>query len=277
MDPNKAKLHLVVALPCEAKPLIQHYRLQKQAYSGNFDIYQNPQNTIQLIISGIGNINAAAATAFIYALYGMQTHACFLNLGIAGSALHQIGEMVLIGKIIDEYQTRNFYPRYLFKTTLPQAMLISFLRPQTTYPENSVVDMEGVGFFQTAKQCVSQEQIHLLKIISDTPDSDLKAIHPQWVTELIQAKISYIDDVVDNLLKLSAQEAAVSPPAPYYEDFLQQGHFTQYQQHQLKKLLRRWHNLFPEQSPLSIIDSKAHAKVVLNQLNTQLNTAEYYW
>ena len=53
-------INILTALPCEAKPLIHHYRLNGRQVHG-FRIYEN--SDMRLIVSGIGKVAAAAACA----------------------------------------------------------------------------------------------------------------------------------------------------------------------------------------------------------------------
>lgn len=48
----------LTALSCEARPLIEHFKLKAQTHSP-FSIYQGKNRS--LIVSGIGKINAAMA------------------------------------------------------------------------------------------------------------------------------------------------------------------------------------------------------------------------
>ena len=51
------------ALHCEAKPIIDYYRLKKDPAENAFDVYQDER--IACVVSGIGGINMAAATAWM--------------------------------------------------------------------------------------------------------------------------------------------------------------------------------------------------------------------
>ncbi|MEO0417063.1 MAG: hypothetical protein AAF226_19170, partial [Verrucomicrobiota bacterium] len=65
------RIFWVVALRPEANPIIQHWGLKHSAAlsSGSFQVFAHPdKNNHFLIISGVGKVNAAAATAWLAAV-----------------------------------------------------------------------------------------------------------------------------------------------------------------------------------------------------------------
>ena len=61
-------LNFVVALPCEARPIISHFGLQALDSPAGFRLYNRER--MRLIVSGAGKIPAAAATAYAGATLG---------------------------------------------------------------------------------------------------------------------------------------------------------------------------------------------------------------
>ena len=74
-------IHFICALMCEARSLIAHYQLKYSADSKSFPLYISPDKQISLTISGVGKINAAAATAFTHAFLQSEKHHIWLNVG----------------------------------------------------------------------------------------------------------------------------------------------------------------------------------------------------
>lgn len=81
----------VSALHCEAKPVIDFYRLKKSHEDNAFDLYRG--DGMACIISGTGKIASAAACAWIAARYQDEPSIAWINLGIAGAAQHDIGRI----------------------------------------------------------------------------------------------------------------------------------------------------------------------------------------
>lgn len=272
------QLHIVVALPCEARALITHYQLKKQQSQSNFDYYSNADYTIALIVSGVGKVNAAAATAYLQGITTSHRACCLLNIGIAGSGQHNVGDFLLINKIIDQASQRAFYPAAtLKKLSLAQTTLVTCDSAQSSYPEQAIVDMEAYGFFQTATQFVCKEQVRVVKIISDNHQQSQQCIDKKLVQQLITQQMEAIDNVVQQLLILSKQETYNQLAPLMMDEIVDQWHFSQYQQHQLAAVLRRWQVVIPDEDPMIFCEAESSAKLVLKKLDTRLNDVSYTW
>ncbi|MCB0340373.1 MAG: hypothetical protein KDD53_12250, partial [Bdellovibrionales bacterium] len=58
---------IVTALHCEAKPIIDHFGLKKDAQSHQFEVFLSDEYL--LLISGVGKIKAAIGTTYLLARY----------------------------------------------------------------------------------------------------------------------------------------------------------------------------------------------------------------
>ena len=74
----------VCALHCEAKPVIDFYRLKKSHDDTAFDLYRG--DDMVCIISGTGKVASSAACAWLAARYADAASLAWINLGIAGAA-----------------------------------------------------------------------------------------------------------------------------------------------------------------------------------------------
>ena len=106
-------LIIIVALACEAKPIIDHLRLQK-LQSSVFPLYINragadSEMVTSVVVSGIGALNMAAAVAWIGAQLPVR-NTVWLNLGIAGHQLLEVGSCVRVVNCLDQLTGRRFYP-----------------------------------------------------------------------------------------------------------------------------------------------------------------------
>ncbi len=190
----------IIALHCEAKPVIDYYRLKKSAYHRGFDLFHN--GDMQCVISGIGKNNAAAATAWVAALNQDAGSTCWINLGVAGGGGRAIGEICVLDKITDSLTGRSYYPAPVIDSRLATAGCVSLDIPSNDYQPQCLFDMEVSAFFATATRFSSTEQVHSLKVISDNED------HPPvtdkaMISELINAQRDSIDDYARLLMQLS--------------------------------------------------------------------------
>ena len=262
-------LHIVTALPCEAKPLIQHYRLNGRQPENGFRIYENDQ--IRLIIAGIGKCAAAAACAY---LQGMETNSkhAWLNLGIAGHATLEVGEALLAHKITDAATGNHWYPPMPFKRPCQSLELITRDQPEADYDANAAIDMEASGFYATAIRFNSSELVQVLKVISDNHANPATEVNAALAEELICARLDVVDQVIQQLQQLN-KKLDQQNSTEIQQLFMQRWRFTVSQQHQLLRLIQRWQA--KEMPPLSPenFDGAKNSKAVLNQLAEQIETA----
>ena len=270
-------LNIVVALPCEAKPLKRHYKLTRQMDAEPFTVYVNKAKSIHLIVSGVGKVKSAAATAWIAQYSGNKKHHTYLNLGIAGGNIGETGDVFVANKVIDAALDQAWYPSAFMLGKQKQAMLMTHNQPQHSYPESSIVDMESSGFFPVATLFVAQEQVQVVKVISDNCEASMQAITATVVEAFIDASITTIGNMVAKLLKLSEQEEKNYSTNDCFVEITKQWHFTVYQQTQLKEILRRWFVLFPDVSARSKLDGLKDASIILRKLESHLQHADYTW
>ena len=272
MQTSAIKIFIFAALPCEAKPLINHYRLKKDAAINSFSVYVN--NEICLTVTGIGKSAMAAGVAYTQALFPAIPNPIMLNVGIAGHKNHAIGSTFLIDKITDNDSERRYYPPLVVTPPCPTHSLQTAAKPYDIYPEDDLCDMEASAFYETATRFTSGELCQCLKIVSDNESSPAHNIQAKHVSALIEAQLSTIESTLTALGKLA--ESLSTPELSEYKEILNQYHFTVNEQIQLKKLLSRW-RLVKGENRVSIgVDAAKNGKTVLKLLNQQLDEAEFY-
>ncbi len=157
----QVRICYVVALPAEARPLLEAEKWTQIAVRP-FRIYRTEHKA--MIISGIGRIRAAAATAYLGGRVAAK-NIPWINFGIAGHMDAPVGKGFSVSKITDRQERKNYYPlRIATKNT---SVLSCFDLPQKEYPPNTLADMESAGFFPTASLFTYHELIHLYKVVSD--------------------------------------------------------------------------------------------------------------
>ena len=190
----------VCALHCEAKPVIDHYRLKKSPKHRAFDLFHN--DDILCVISGIGKTAAAAATAWAAGLQHHSNSLCWINLGVAGTAEKELGEIFSLNKITDQQTGHSFYPVTTFNSDIYSAQCLSLDKPSSNYLPDTLYDMEASAFFYTAARFSSAELVHSLKVISDNelyPPVRDKA----QVSDLIYRQITRISGFAEKLTRTS--------------------------------------------------------------------------
>ena len=229
-------LNIVCALNCEAKALIHSLKLKKHVSHKTFQIYKNKDSTIQLIISGIGRINAAIATAYL-ASQSKDSRQAFLNIGIAGSSELAIGKLFLVNKLEDNAEKKTVYPKAQFIKNFISTSLQTYDTPVSDLPKTGLADMESTGFYQAALKFTSQENIQILKIVSDNSKEDQEHINSQFVNNLLEEQLESILSVIYQLQVFLKKQA--EPLPEIYEAVISKFHVTEQQKMHLLRLLQR--------------------------------------
>lgn len=229
-------LNIICALSCEAKALVNTLKLKKDISVPQFQCYKNQNSTLQLIVSGIGKINAAVATAFVATQVQDNTQA-FLNVGIAGCQQHAIGSALLADKLVDNASQYRIYPKVNLIKKLETETLITFDQPCKDYSNKAMQDMEAFGFYQAALKFTSQEFIQVLKVISDTTEAEQKKIDEKMVQDLMGKNTEKILSVIQDIQAL--QKIYEKDSRIKNLDELGAFHFTEQQKIQAQRLLSR--------------------------------------
>ncbi len=188
----------ISALRCEAKPVIDFYRLKKSAEHHAFDLYRN--ENIACVISGIGKTAVATATTWVATLFHGQSNIAWINLGSAGADSDAVGEIFWINKVSDG-SGRHYFPVSTFKTGFESRSCLTLDAPGTDYHQDYLFDMEASAFFSTATRSSSAELVHCLKVISDnqhqSPSRDKAAM-----SRLMENHIESLSDFAEKLRAL---------------------------------------------------------------------------
>lgn len=268
---NPPGIFIYAALPCEAKPLVEHFKLKKDTTVQPFAVYLN--RDICLTVTGVGKSAMAAGVAYTHALFAAVEHPVLVNIGIAGHKDHALGSLFLIDKITDVDSLKSYYPPLVFTPPCSTAAIQTASRPQLAYDGRNLCDMEASAFYETAVRFSSGELIHCLKIISDNALSPAENIQPKQVSQLIAAHVSEIETLLAELRRLA--ELITAPEPAQFERLIQRYHFTASEQGQLKNRLSRWELLTGAQIP-ELDETQLHkGKDVLCWLDQQIDKIEF--
>ena len=244
MHKNAHKIFIYTALPCEAKPLVEHFGLKKDVTVQPFAVYLN--HDICLTVTGLGKSAMAAGVAYTQALFASVEHPVMLNIGIAGHKDHPLGDLFLIDKIIDVDSQKSYYPSLIFTPPCPTGSIQTSSKPQLNYDQSHLCDMEASAFYETAVRFSSSELILCLKVISDNQLSPVENIQPKQVAALIAAHLATVESL---LARTVAQAELITTPEPrQFEQLIQRYHFTVNERMQLKNQLSRWNVVTNHQS-----------------------------
>ena len=264
-------INLVVALPAEARPLLDFYRLGEKTTIGTFRVHQHAD--MSLIISGPGKVAAAAATALLASRNSPGKQAAWLNIGIAGHATYSTGQSLLAHRITDHATGKSWYPPQLFDLPTTTGSLLTVDVPENNYHQDLAYDMEASGYYPVASRFSSMELVQCFKVVSDNRKQSTATVTAKSCTQLITRKLDEIDTLVRALASLAQEVNRWRAPHTGVEQLTAQWHFTVSQQHQLAELARRWQVLMPEQPLwLSALEKQKNATAVLQSLRQHLDS-----
>lgn len=262
-------LNFVTALSCEAKPLIDYYGLVKQSYTA-FPHFFKPSceqhsYNINLVVSGIGMQSMATACGWLSGVSSNEP-AVWLNIGTAGHATLQLGEIVRVVCATQANANTSHFPPLVAKWAGVNAPLISSTAPVSRYPEQSLVDMEASAFFVAAKRFASAELVQALKVVSDNKENSIEQLNAAKLSAFIAERMNAIHEFSETLLELAAAEKFI----PQIPQFSHQLHSTHSQTQQFKDLTNKLVNLCIDKQEINNIIYKAvNMKALLAQLKVK--------
>jgi nucleoside phosphorylase len=266
------KIFIYTALPCEAKPLVEHFGLKKDVTVRPFAVYLN--HGICLTVTGIGKNAMAAGVAYTQALFASVEHPVMLNIGIAGHKDHPLGGLFLIDKIIDVDSQKSYYPSLIFTPPCPTGSIQTLLRPKLSYDQQHLCDMEASAFYETAVRFSSSELIICLKVISDNQLSPVENIQAKQVAALIAAHLAKVESILSRAVALA--ELITKPESRFFEQLTERYHFTVNERMQLKNQLSRW-NVVTNRQSLEFDETHLHSgNEVLRWLGLRINNTDFY-
>ncbi len=267
----------VVALKSEANPIIKRYNMRLVNENGPFLILKDDARNNWLVVSGVGQINAAAATVYLHQKSQAPPWTIWINIGIAGHLSSGIGTLYQIDKVTGYSMKKTAYPFVIKSRDILRAALLTVDRPTTDYPEEQLLDMEGFSFFQTASRFCTKELVLIFKIVSDGPKNHMDELNAKSIEQLIELNLEKIEHILTACGYLSMQEYETLFIPSAYQIINQRMHFTITQQYQLKYLLKRWSSTFSDRDPIKFVKHLNESKSVINSLSSEFSCHQVDW
>ncbi|WP_353412325.1 hypothetical protein [Arenicella sp. 4NH20-0111] len=203
---NTPVIHVIAALNCEVKCLVDAFRLKKTndkpfpTYEGLTKIGDDKVN-VCVLISGIGAIDMASAVGWLGAR-GISRNNIWLNVGIAGHSDFAVGTTFVVTSSRDLFSQKTFYPPQVAKRISESSGCLSVNAPSGEYPDNGGLDMEAAAFFRSAARFSATELVQSMKVVSDNPESSLEGLNAKVIGELMNGSVKEIVGFLESLLFL---------------------------------------------------------------------------
>lgn len=198
-------IYIFSAFYAEAKNIIDHYGLKKEKSPEmvRFDVFVN--ESIRLVITGVGEINAAAAVSNIGGAYGISPDDEILNVGCGAGFSSDIclGGIFLGNKLTEQMTGRTFYPDMLMKANFRECEIVTVARVLNEGCDSVVYDMEAAAVYQAAAFFVGPHRMHFIKLVSDAGER----IDQSKITELFALQEDKICGYIDRILSACADKA----------------------------------------------------------------------
>jgi nucleoside phosphorylase len=259
----------VVALPSEARPLIDFYKMVKQR-DCVFDVYA--ADGVALIVSGIGQHNATLATGFMAGWLNSENIA-WLNVGIAGHPHAEIGSLFVAAEVRSVNSGRRCYPAFIRQPHIKRAAVMTFDAPEQNYAHDFLCDMESYAFVQAAARFSNIERVHCLKVVSDNRDNAADQVTPEIAGTLIKKHVDAIHAFATEINQLQYDGNASARLSIWLDKLQAVAHFSEYQQRQLKRALQKAIALSVSEEALVNLKEHKKAKEILQSLERAISRA----
>ena len=187
-------IYIFTALYPEAKPLIRAFSLKKAVAGLPFDVYENMDGNLRLVITGAGMTAAACGVSAVFGRYGAGERDHLINIGTC-AAENPASEkkddtetgysgIYLCHKITDRNTGHTYYPDMLYHHSFAEAEIITepvvwemsgdnrdklHLSRKQHINDCRVLlhDMESAAVYQAGSFWLGPHQMSFMKAVSD--------------------------------------------------------------------------------------------------------------
>jgi len=187
---TRPRLAVVVALPGEARPLIDHLRVTAADLPG-YRAYAN--DTTIVVQTGVGKLAAAGAVAALLAHF--PETAAIVNVGLCGASLPR-SSVTLAHTVVDSGSQRRWYPQMVSHKSLeslPALMLTTYDKPETLYLDGHSADMEASGVLVAATRLRHLGLVQFIKVVSDNSEEPFDTVQREDIPVLTACALPALD------------------------------------------------------------------------------------
>ena len=229
-------IYVVTALYQEAHGLIRDLELKKNTAYAPFEVFDNESAGIRLVVTGVGEIAAAAATAAVCARDGADAADFLVNIGCCAAggcepadrdmdsgygAAHaaQIGDLYVCHKITEQATGKTFYPDILYRHPWKERELVTGMQPlQRAAAHGALYDMEAAAVYQAGIRFFSPDRMSFLKVVSDSGVAGQERMTAETLAGLLEQHVKAVAGFLANLWKAADEEEALRSGGILQED-----------------------------------------------------------
>ena len=229
-------IYVVTALYQEAHGFIRDLELKKNTAYAPFEVFDNESAGIRLVVTGVGEIAAAAATAAVCARDGADAADFLVNIGCCAAggcepadrdmdsgygAAHaaQIGDLYVCHKITEQATGKTFYPDILYRHPWKERELVTGMQPlQRAAAHGALYDMEAAAVYQAGIRFFSPDRMSFLKVVSDSGVAGQERMTAETLAGLLEQHVKAVAGFLANLWKAADEEEALRSGGILQED-----------------------------------------------------------
>lgn len=229
-------IYVMMALYQEAHGLIRELELKKNTAYAPFEVFDNESAGIRLVVTGVGEIAAAAATAAVCARDGADAADFLVNIGCCAAggcepadrdmdsgygAAHaaQIGDLYVCHKITEQATGKTFYPDILYRHPWKERELVTGMQPlQRAAAHGALYDMEAAAVYQAGIRFFSPDRMIFLKVVSDSGVAGQERMTAETLAGLLEQHVKAVAGFLANLWKAADEEEALRSGGILQED-----------------------------------------------------------
>lgn len=235
-------IYVMMALYQEAHGLIRELELKKNTAYAPFEVFDNESAGIRLVVTGVGEIAAAAATAAVCARDGADAADFLINIGCCAAAnagadsgcepadrdtdsgygaayAAQIGDLYVCHKITEQATGKTFYPDILYRHPWKERELVTGMQPlQRAAAHGALYDMEAAAVYQAGIRFFSPDRMSFLKVVSDSGVAGQERMTAETLAGLLEQHVKAVAAFLANLWKAADEEEALRSGGILQED-----------------------------------------------------------
>lgn len=235
-------IYVVTALYQEAHGLIRELELKKNTAYAPFEVFDNESAGIRLVVTGVGEIAAAAATAAVCARDGADAADFLINIGCCAAAnagadsgcetvdrgmdsgsgaanAAQTGDLYLCHKITEQATGKTFYPDILYRHPWKERELVTGMQPlQRAAAQRVLYDMEAAAVYQAGIRFFSPDRMLFLKVVSDFGVAGQERMTAETLAGLLEQHVKAVAAFLANLREAADEEETLRSGGILQED-----------------------------------------------------------
>jgi nucleoside phosphorylase len=230
-----SKICLVTALPAEAQPLVEHFKLRQQQHPGMRVWFGDDHCLLQ---TGVGKLAASAQLARL--LQSSADIIAVINVGICG-AERPLGDVLMAHSVTDDGSGRHWFPHLPAQRNLPACDTLELRTLDTAglhYSATTMLDMEASGIATAATAHLDMAFVQFVKAVSDNSEQPAHSVSKAAVGPLITACLPLVEQL-SACLRNTALENITAGIEPLVEELTRRCHHTVTEGHALRRLLQR--------------------------------------